>query len=556
MGNLAAAGSASGERAESPPRWLEVGLIFAVFFVFGGAPAPHVNETYYLTKAKHYWEPDWCAGDPFLESADAHSVFYWTIGALTGYFSLTTVAWIGRVTAWLLLATAWQRLSGRICPGRWRGILSAMIFVTLTRHTAFAGEWVVGGVEGKCFAYAFVLFGLAALADRRWPAVWPWLGLGSAFHVLVGGWSIVAAGLVWVTESPAARPAWRRLLPSLFFGAVLALPGLVPALLLTHGVDAASIAQANTIYVFDRLPHHLAPLKLPRDELMGKAIRHEALLLALVVLWLRCRRKLASGGPGGVQARKLERLLRFAGWSAMFSACGLVWQALTWGRPLVAAKLLKYYWFRLGDIAIPMAVCLAAVWLIGVLVAQRSRWAPILVLLAVALPGWQLLAISSSRYADPRPPADRGTRDTVSWQDACAWARAHTPEGSLFLVPRRAQSFNWNAHRPDLVNWKDVPQDASALLAWRERLFDVFYDTDEGGRRFAFRSLAAQGTDRISKLAKSYNVDYVITEQLPPLQLPVAYGNARYTIYKTKGSGLRHRQTTENMRADPRGANP
>ena len=63
--------------------WLEVGLVFVVFFVAGGAPAPHVNETYYLTKAKHYWDPAWCAGDLFLESGDAHQAFYWSIGWLT-----------------------------------------------------------------------------------------------------------------------------------------------------------------------------------------------------------------------------------------------------------------------------------------------------------------------------------------------------------------------------------------------------------------------------------------------------------------------------------------
>ncbi|MCH2114312.1 MAG: hypothetical protein MK171_05300 [Pirellulales bacterium] len=538
MAKLAAAGSDSGNRSEDRSKWLEIALIFAIFFVFGGAPAPHVNETYYLTKAKHYWEADWCAGDPFLESADAHSVFYWCIGWLTGYFSLTTVAWIGRVVAWLLLAVAWQRLSSRVCPGRWRGVLTAMMFGAMLEHTTFAGEWVVGGVEGKCFAYAFVFFGLAALADRKWPAVWPWLGLASAFHVLVGAWSFVAASLVWITRSPAERPPLRQILPPVLLGAVLALPGLIPALLLTHGVDSDSIAQANTIYVFDRLPHHLAPLKLPHDELVGKAIRHEGLLLALVLLWLSCRRNMASHTAHGTHARNLERILCFAGWSAMFSASGLVWHALTWDRPVLAARVLKYYWFRLGDIAVPLAVCLAVGWLTHLLMAQRSRWAPLMMLLAVVLPGWQLLATSSQRYTDARPPADLGMRDTKSWQDACAWAQAATPPGSLFLVPRRAQSFNWNAHRPDLVTWKDVPQDATALLAWREQFFDVYYDTDETGRRLAFRSLATQGTERISKLAKKYDIDYVVTENFPTLQLPVAYINAHYTIYNTQESAL------------------
>jgi len=529
------AGSVFRESAGQPRKALEFALIFTVFFVVGGAPAPHVNETYYLTKAKHYWQPDWCAGDPFLESADAQPVFYWSIGWLASYFSLTTVAWIGRTAAWLVLAGAWQRLSSRVFPGPWRGVLSAMMFASLIERTNFAGEWVLGGVEGKCFAYAFVFWGLAALADQKWRAVWPWMGLASAFHVLVGGWSTVAAGLVWVTRSRGERPTFSSMLPSCILGCALALPGLVPAILLTYDVDAQTTAEANTIYVFDRLPHHLAPLKLPLEELLGKAARYEILLLAFVLLWLVCRRNMVESCPARTSAGKLDRLLCFAGWSVMFSGAALGWQAITWDHPVLAARFLKYYWFRLGDIAVPLAVCLAVGWLINHLIGRHPRWAAALLLLAVALPSWQLLTTSGARYRDPCPPADRRTREVSAWQDACEWARTHTPQESLFLVPRSAQSFNWNAHRPDLVTWKEVPQDATALLIWRERLFDVFFHANDAGQQVAFGSLAVQGSARIGELAKKYDIDYVVTQAYPPLDLPVAYSNAHYKIYSIPG---------------------
>ena len=67
------------EYAESPePRAsyrliaAEIALIFALFFIHGAAPVPEVNEPHYLAKAKHYWNPDWCSRDFFLQSADAH----------------------------------------------------------------------------------------------------------------------------------------------------------------------------------------------------------------------------------------------------------------------------------------------------------------------------------------------------------------------------------------------------------------------------------------------------------------------------------------------------
>jgi len=502
-----------------------------VFFIVGGAPAPQVNETYYLTKAKHYWQPDWCAGDMFLESADAHAVFYWSVGWLSKYFSLPTVAWIGRVAAWLLLACSWQSLSRRVLPGPWRALLSAMLFVTLIHHTAFAGEWVIGGVEGKCFAYALVFWGLSALADGRWQAVWPWLGLASSFHVLVGGWSTVAVSLVWLTQPRGERLELKRMLPSLLCGGVLALPGIIPAMQLTAGVDAATTDEANRIYVFDRIPHHLAPLQLPMAELLTKSIRYEALLFAFLLLWLCCRREIERGKRATTHAQKLDRLMLFAAASLVFAATALVWQVITWDHPLLAATLLKYYLFRLSDIAVPLAVCLAVGWLINLLLERKSKWATGLMFLAIALPCWQLFAIGARHYTNPSPPADHAVRDTTAWQEACVWAREHTPRESLFLVPRRAQSFNWNASRPDLVTWKEVPQDAEALLIWHRRYFDVFYYTDETGERVAYNSLAQQGTERIRELAKKYSVDYVLTDEYPPLALPVVYANSYYTIY-------------------------
>ena len=71
----AAASGAGGGRRWRP---FEVFWIFLIFFLFAGSPPPDVGESHYLVKAKHYWDPAWCAGDLFLESRDAHGLFYWT----------------------------------------------------------------------------------------------------------------------------------------------------------------------------------------------------------------------------------------------------------------------------------------------------------------------------------------------------------------------------------------------------------------------------------------------------------------------------------------------
>ena len=154
----------------------EVVWIFLIFFLFAGSLPPDVGESHYLVKAKHYWQPAWCAGDLFLESRDAHAIFYWTFGWVTRFCSLTATAWIGRVVTWLLLAWSWQRLSWAVVPRPLVSLLSAGLMLLFLRHCHLAGEWVVGGVEAKGFAYVLVFLALEAIVRglggrRRW--FWP-----------------------------------------------------------------------------------------------------------------------------------------------------------------------------------------------------------------------------------------------------------------------------------------------------------------------------------------------------------------------------------------------
>jgi len=519
---------------------LEVTLVFAIFFVEGGAPPSHKNESHYLCKAKHYWQTDWCAGNLFLESADAHLPFYWSVGWLTRWFSLPVVAWIGRVVAWGLLAWAWQRLARTVTDRPYFGVLAAGLMIALVHEANFAGEWIVGGVEAKCFAYVLVLLGLEAVAGGGWRRCWPLLGLASAFHPIVGGWAVVAAATVWLTEPATERPAFTSILPSLLLGGVLAMPGLLPAFALTRHAPADVVDQAQQIYVFDRLPHHLAPLTKSTDWLITRASRFGSMLLIFLAMAYLLRPVFAADRadpahpePG---ARSLARLMRFAWTTLGLSALGLIFEMALWYQPSLAARILRFYWFRLADIGVPLATSLAVVFAIGHLLRQHSKWALPMLALTVLFPGWYLLSTSVIRCYDPCPPGESGVVDFAQWQDACRWAGAHTPADSVFLVPRGGQTFKWHAQRSDVVNWKDVPQDAANLVAWRNRYYDIYYGSPKSPARWQkpYRSLAAEGTVRIGELAQRYQADYVLTVRWPPLHFPLVYANNTYAIYKVK----------------------
>src|SRR5579863_5060866 len=145
-------------------RLLPALTVFLSFTIdsFARSPIPAPNEPHYLCKAKHYWEPSWCAGDFFLESSNAHLVFYETFGLLTRVLSLTTAAVIGRLIGLAILAAGWTAMIHSLIRGRWPPVWAAWVFLAVSAVGSLSGEWLVGGIESKVVAYG-LLFGAVAL---------------------------------------------------------------------------------------------------------------------------------------------------------------------------------------------------------------------------------------------------------------------------------------------------------------------------------------------------------------------------------------------------------
>ena len=534
----------------------EVAWIFLIFFLYAGSLPPDVGESHYLVKAKHYWQPDWCAGDLFLESRDAHATFYWTFGWVTKFCSLEATAWIGRIVTWLLLAWSWQRLSWVIIPRQLVSLLSAGLMLFFLHNFHMAGEWIVGGVEAKGFAYVLVFLSLEAIARNNWPAALLLAGAAGAFHVLVGGWLAVALGLAWLASRD--RPRLISLLPAAVGGLLLALPGLIPALALNWGVEKEIVRESARIYVFDRLSHHLVfhsiePWNISRFQLL--------LIAWVIVSWLLRKQ------PG------LARLQCVAAATFVFALIGvLIDQAAVltanFGRTtavaaeLTVAPLLRYYWFRLSDSLVPISLSLAIVCGLALIHDRRPIIAFWLTVVAAIFPAATLASAYFGRskqnvppaILQPRPTADSWRKSWFArdhqlrpgevtadqwfrdWKAACDWIAAHSPPDAAFLTPREQQTFKWYAGRPEIVNWKDVPQDARGLIEWNRRFGEIYPSTREHHRY----DLAAFTDAELVALAQKYSADYIVIDRtranrrlgLPRLYPSPREENASFEVYR------------------------
>jgi len=594
---------------------LEIAAVFAVFCLFGAWMTPDVNETHYIGKAINYWQPDWIQGDPFLESRDAHWTFYLVFGWLTFFCSPTGMAWIGRIVAWGLLAWSWQRLSYALIPVRWVAIPTALALAYYIESFNMAGEWLIGGIEGKSLAYPFVFFALEAILRRRWNRAGIFLGIACAFHILVGGWATLIAGVLflvsgdWRKTSPLPFGERRFRFPyiGIIVGGLTALCGLIPVLMLDAGVSTEITREAHRIYVFERLPHHLVPYSADVQGSMRTAFMLRFALL--IVIWILLCRNLGGG-------RRQQMFNGFIWGTLGLAAIGMILAYSLSGNKELLASLLRFYWFRLSDVAIPMGVAIGATrfcifhingiramlipslpkvltivltavviyftatylcfvhfgmapadqnvpWAITLLIClviftlrqyaksieDASMFARLTIVLIYIAIAFYAPLTALPKYADLRthaafcrsePVGPNGRRAAAEWQDMCRWIKENTEPTAKFWIPRDGQTFKWHARRADVGVWKNIPQDAAAIVEWRKSMDDLFRFKDDEGATVIDRLLTTllnhKTNEQIAEMRQRYGFDYILCAQAHEMPqhstLELVYENDVYMLYR------------------------
>lgn len=512
-----------------PTRLLRVSLLFAAFMAYSAlrVPVPGVNEPHYLAKARHYWQPEWCAGDFFLESADAHLFFYQTIGWLTAVCSLEQAAWFGRAAALLLLALGWERFLSALTDTRFGPLWAAWLFLLLHAIGNLSGEWLLGGVEAKVFSYGFVFWACGCLLRRRVFAAAALFGLAISMHPVVGIWSVAAAAVAtaaagrWHADSQL-KAALQSRVPAVAAVLVLtSLPGLVPAVRMLLTSDPELTRQANFIQFTYRLAHHLDPLAFPPVSY----VYYGAMIAACLILLMAARR------PTPRPMEITPELWWFVWMVVAAVLLALVGWLIGWGpRPTdrmplgdLRIALLKFYPFRLVDILVPILLAVLVVrWGEGWRTAgQASRRRTLVMfagcgvtfLVAVLLPG-----------ADRNPAGmDRDTRR--EWIDVCEWVRDHTPQDSLLYAVHESWAVKWYAQRPEYVSFKDCPQDAAGIVEWYQRLRLL----SDWSRR-AFADETADDAE-LNELHRETGISFLISREWSQLQRRPVYCNGTFCVY-------------------------
>jgi hypothetical protein len=321
---------------------------------------------------------------------------------------------------------------------------------------------------------------------------------------------------------------------------------------MNRGADPAIVREAAEIYVFERFPFHLNPANFWASGFVPP-------FLLLVGLWLLLW-PTASDSPGA------RRLRGFTAVAVVIALVGTAISLLSLYDQAMAAEWMRFYWYRLADVAVPLGLALASVrWFVQR--KMRVALATAIVMAAFhAVDCFVLKLFSDSPLADrqvdgqawrsaglwaigqPEQPerplfprqsrADR-MRHWRDWIDVCGWVSdpQHTPPHARFLVPRTVSTFKWYAGRGEVVDWKEAPQDAASLKAWWDRIQDVYATGNQPPLDRYYASLADVGAPKLQELAKRYEADYLVTQVSVPLLSPpfeIKYKNDSFVVYKLR----------------------
>ncbi len=501
------------------------------------------NEVDVLPLAKQYADPAWIPQDWYLNQAAGYRLLFNNlVGWLILNFGFLATSIIGRLICYSLVATGLV-LIGQKLKLSLPFLLLATIGCTYQGYNqgAIAGEWFVGGLEAKAFAYGLSLIAIAFMLRRHYLVMTLFLGLATSFHVLVGGWAFLTT-LGWLCFRPSTRLSKLKEIGFLLLliycvTSVFAIPAVAQHLLESESTSAstASISfSPSYIYVFLRLAHHLNPLS-------WNIISWIKLIIYLLLLG---RSMMLLHNQKDQQEMTRVNVIRLElGEFALISLIPFL------GGLAIAlfdhqGNWLQYYPFRFGDVMLPIIACLLTACTLESYLSKSKKSLKRLVhrivigilLIQTAIFTYQVVSLQQfpSAQQDVNP----------QWKTMSNWIREHTPKDAVIVShPIQLVNFSWLTERATIAKVKLFPQTDQKILEYYQRIDDLSgnssleeYITQNKLNKRELMQFISDGfedlsTDQAKALMSKYHSQYFLTTVKHHLELEVAYRYAPYILY-------------------------
>jgi len=488
----------------------EIGITFGLMVVFLFQFHIMDNEMDVLPYARAIFDPDWLGSDWYLHLEIPYRfLFSYPVG-----WSIDTFGWVptivaGRLLTYLFIATALYDLRKTILPKASTPIfiLPVALFLLLFRTGIGPGEWIVGALDTKVFAYGFAMVSLSRTIRGQWVIAMSAAGLALSFHLLVGGYNLVCIAPLALSRFRDVTWSQKRSIQMIIAFIINGSVGLYAIANQLFFSTSYNGGAAWTFYVEKRVAHHLIPTEFP--------LTWWILMPLLIGLnaWIYAKSKYGT----------LSRLALYSLVTAVIAGAGfLIWM-------IGPTQLLRYYFFRISDGLLP----LYSLFVVTLCFANKrpvsdKKWMAgiTLVIGIIAIPA--TFQFFRKSIWDPHEFLYQHCSD----REMAEWIKENTSADGVFLTNYNSKYWYMHYERPLFASFKHAPQSAEDLDEWMHRLTLVngglgVTDNELESRNFASMSLA-----EYLEIKRSYpEISFLLLPENKNIALPVLYRTKRFVLY-------------------------
>ena len=495
---------------------LSIFLLFIVTLIFFFKFRVHYNEMDVIPFAKAFFNNHWLDKDWYLNLYIPYRFFFsYPVGFFTDSFGIMQTIILGRLFSYFLMSYALHSLIKSIsCSiNMFLYHFAIIVFYCFFPNGNGAGEWMVGGLDTKVFAYVFSIFSLTSFINKRYLKGFFFAGLVLNFHVLIGIFHLFS------------------ILPFLFFFqknninflkeftsfiTVFCLSGFFGLYCIFYQLffpeqEASNIAW--NIYVNVRVPHHTLPSFFP-VQLWIKMI-----LFSVFNLYIIYR----------IKTGKIRLLAFYAVSSVLISLVGLIIFFSS-----LENHYLRYYFFRFSDVMLPLIT------LLNIIILFTKYYSKFIHKYISRI---KLVLVSIFFLIFFKPFNSFCNDFTINIKDIIYsdsldlnmhdWIRSNTDQESVFITCPDDHFFYINCERSMFVSWKHSPQNSADIIFWYNRLKHLNSNKEFSNIEEIVDNYYKLKKDEILLIADKYpDVDYFLTSNLIHLDLPVAYQSNNLVLYK------------------------
>lgn len=489
-------------------------LLIMVLFVFEFRIS--YNEMDVVPYARAVYNDQWLAHDWYLNLDMPYRYFFsYPVGYFVETFGIIETIIAGRLLTYVLIAFPLFGLMKllKTSPDSFLYFFAVILFFMFFRNGSGAGEWMVGGLETKAFAYGFALLALTSFLKKQLLAGQAFAGLTLSFHLLVGIYSLfclLPILFVYQRESKDFYLKFIRTLPLFLITASIGIFSIADELLFS---DGGSSQLGWDFYVNIRVPHHTLPAAFNVEKWIKLGVFAALNLLFFLKSKKQTTRLIAS----------------YALFSFMISLVGIgVFFFHSSGH------YFRYYFFRFGDIMLPLlSLLLLVAYLSETQASFIRKWKKQLLLAAMAVSVIILFPFARIFLTDFSTSAEQIKARTSGDAALETWVKANVSKETEIITRPDDDFFYINYERPLFVSWKHSPQSNTDIIEWHRRL-TLLNRGQEFGKVNQFKQNYVKLTEaEILAIADAYPaVAYIIMPDTIAVKLPVALKTDKSVLYE------------------------